>query len=66
MIDPIPHALLFVLAATAIVFAGATFTDLHDGPLLRGLAKKLAWFCGWCAVVCALMLLVEHTLAATR
>lgn len=65
MIDPLVHALFFLLAAVAIVFAGSTFSELQDAPLLRALPKKVAWFCLWCAVLALLVLVLEHTLAST-
>jgi len=65
MIDPIPHVALFLFVALAIVFAGSTFADLEDPALLRGLPKKVGWFCMWCTVLAAGILLLEHTLAST-
>jgi VIT1/CCC1 family predicted Fe2+/Mn2+ transporter len=65
MIDPLSHVALFVLAALAIVFAGATFSESEDAPLLRALPKKVGWFCLWCAVLALAILLLEHTLAST-
>ena len=65
MIDPLVHALFFLLAAVAIVFAGSTFSELQDAPLLRALPKKVGWFCLWCAVLALLVLVLEHTLAST-
>jgi hypothetical protein len=66
MIDPFLHCALFLLAALAIVFAGSTFSDLKDAPLLRALPKKVGWFCLWCAVLALAILLLEHTLASTN
>jgi len=65
MIDPFVHAALFVFAAVAIVFAGATFSDAEDAPLLRALPRKVGWFCFWCAALVLVILLLEHTLAST-
>jgi hypothetical protein len=65
MIDPFVHAALFVFAALAIVFAGSTFSDSADGPLLRALPRKVGWFCFWCAALTLAILLLEHTLAST-
>jgi hypothetical protein len=66
MIDPLLHLAFFVLAALAIVFAGSTFSELEDAPLLRALPKKVGWFCLWCAVLALLIVVLEHTLASTR
>lgn len=66
MIDPLVHIVLFLLVAVAIMFASATFSELEDGPLLRGLPKKVLWFCVWCAVLALVMVAAEHTLASTR
>ena len=65
MNDPLVHLLLFLLVAVAIVFAGATFSELEDGPLRRGLPRKVGLFCLWCGVLCAVVLVLEHTLAST-
>jgi VIT1/CCC1 family predicted Fe2+/Mn2+ transporter len=66
MIDPLIHLALFLLAALAIVFAGATFSELEDAPLLRALPRKVGWFTLWCAVLCLVLVVLEHTLASTR
>lgn len=66
MIDPLIHAALFLLAALAIVFAGSTFSHLEDAPLLRALPRKVGWFSLWCAVLCAGMIVLEHTFASTN
>ena len=65
MIDPLVHLLLFLVAALAIVFAGSTFSELADPPLLRALPRKVGWFCLWCLVLALAILLLEHTLAST-
>ena len=65
MIDPLPHFALFLFAALAIVFAGSTFSETEDAPLLRSLPKKVGWFCLWCAFLAVVILLLEHTLAST-
>lgn len=66
MIDPLVHVLLFLLAALSIVFAGSTFSELADAPLLRALPRKLGWFCLWCTVLALALIAAEHTLASTR
>ncbi len=66
MIDPIVHTLLFALAAIAIVFAGSTFSELGDEPLMRALPRKVGWFCLWCGVLALALIVAEHTLASTR
>lgn len=65
MIDPLVHILLFALAALSIVFAGSTFSELEDPPLLRALPRKLGWFCLWCCVLALALIVAEHTLAST-
>ena len=65
MIDPLPHVALFLFVALAIVFAGSTFSDMEDAALLRSLPKKVGWFCLWCAILAAVILLLGHTLAST-
>ena len=65
MIDPLIHVALFVLAALAIVFAGATFTEVEDAPLLRALPRKVGWFAIWCALLCVLIVVLEHSFAST-
>jgi hypothetical protein len=65
MIDPLVHIALFLLVALAIVFAGSTFSELEDGALRRGLPRKVGWFCLWCAVLSLVVVVLEHTLAAT-
>lgn len=65
MIDPLVHCALFALAALAIVFAGSTFSELDDTALVRTLAKKVGWFCLWCAALAVVIVALEHTLAST-
>lgn len=66
MIDPLVHFALFALVAVAIVFAGATFSEVEDAPLLKGLPRKVGWFILWCGVLAAVIVVLEHTLASTR
>ena len=66
MIDPFVHLLLFLFAALAIVFAGSTFSELADPPLLRALPRKVGWFCLWCLALTLAIVLLEHTFASTN
>jgi hypothetical protein len=64
--DPLVHTLLFVLAAFAIVFSSATFHESEDQALLRGLPKRMGWFCFWCGGIALVMIVAQHTVASVR
>jgi hypothetical protein len=57
------HLLLFTLIAAAIVTCGAFFGETDDGKALRSVPRRILWFFGGCAVLVAIVLLIEHTVA---
>ncbi|MFN0241417.1 MAG: hypothetical protein ACKVWV_00835 [Planctomycetota bacterium] len=58
------HLLLFVYIGFAIVAMGAMYADMDDRAALRSLPRRLVWFFGGCAIVAAILLALEHTVAS--
>ena len=66
MKDPAFHLFLFAIVAIAIVTSSAFYADAEDAPAFRSIARRLFWFVGGCALLAALILLAEHTVAAVH
>ncbi len=66
MNDLFMHLVLFLVASAAIVALGAFYSDPDDRRALRSLPRRLATFIVGCAVLTALILICEHTLASVR
>ena len=58
------HVLLFLIVSFAIAVLGSMFADSRDEAALRGLPRRFLVFLAGCAILTALMLLCEHTLAS--
>lgn len=57
------HLALFFLISIAIVVCGAFFSEADDRKALRLVPRRLAWFIGGCAILVAILLTIEHTVA---
>lgn len=66
MIDLTTHILLFALVSLAIVMLSSFFSEAEDGPALRTLPRRFAYFFVGVGVLTGLMLLAEHTLASVN
>ena len=64
MIDLTTHIFLFALVALAIVTLSSFFSESEDGPALRGLPRRFAYFFLGVGVLTVLMLIAEHTFAS--
>ncbi len=60
------HVLLFLLLSGAIVTMGAFYSEPDDGPALRSIPKRYAFFVVACAGVAVLMLILEYLFASVR
>lgn len=60
------HIVLFMIATLAIVGLGACHADAEDGPALRHFPRRLLMFVAGCAVLSAIMLALEHTVASVH
>lgn len=58
------HLLLFAVAATVIVIVSAAFSETDDRAALRIVPRRLLYFVAGCAVLTAVMLVLEHTVAS--
>lgn len=58
------HALLFVLTSAVVVAVSCMFSEPEDGPALRAFPRRLVKFLVGSAVVLAVMLVLEHTVAS--
>lgn len=58
------HIVLFILSGIAIVAVSAMFSEPDDQRALRVLPRRLLVFFIGCLIVTAVMLVLEHTLAA--
>ncbi len=63
MNDIVVHLLLFTLIAAAIVTCGAYYGEPDDAKALRSVPRRLLWFFGGCAILVAIVLVIEHTVA---
>lgn len=54
------HVVFFLVLAAAIVVMSAFFSEPEDGPALRSLPKRYGVFVGACALVAAVMLVLER------
>jgi hypothetical protein len=61
--DIVVHLLLFTLIAAAIVTCGAYYGEPDDAKALRSVPRRLLWFFGGCAILVAIVLVIEHTVA---
>ncbi|MCB9916236.1 MAG: hypothetical protein H6828_13995 [Planctomycetes bacterium] len=57
------HVVLFLVISAAIVLMSAFFSETGDRAALRSFPKRLVYFLGGCALLTALMLAAEATLA---
>jgi hypothetical protein len=60
------HLVLFLFLGIAIVTLSAFFVEAEDRAALRSLPRRLLVFFVGCAVLAALMLLAEHTVASVH
>ncbi len=60
------HILLFMVAALAIVGLGTCYGDAEDGPALRSFPRRLLMFLGGCALLAAIMIVLEQTIASVH
>lgn len=58
------HLALFLLLSAGIVLMSSFFAEPEDGTALRGFPRRYLYFLGGCAVLTALMLAAEATLAS--
>lgn len=58
------HVALFLVVAIAIVAMGAFYSEADDRRALRSVPRRLLVFLFGCAVLVAIMLLLEHTVAS--
>lgn len=58
------HLALFLFMSVAIVAFGVMFSEPDDAAALRSFPKRWMWFVAGCALLVAVMLVVEHTLAS--
>jgi hypothetical protein len=54
------HVLFFLVLAAAIVVMGAFYSETEDGKALRSLPRRYGVFVGACALVAAVMLVLER------
>ena len=54
------HVVFFVLLSVAIVVMGAFYSERDDRRAFALIPRRLAVFVGSCALVAAVMLLLEH------
>jgi hypothetical protein len=57
------HLLLFAIVGAAIVACSLVFSEPEDAKALKSLPKRLLWFFGGCAILAAILLVLEHTFA---
>ena len=57
------HRLLFAIIGVAIVALGSFFGDTSDAAALRSMPRRLLVFFAGCALVAAILLVLEHTVA---
>jgi len=57
------HLLLFTVSGAVIVAVSALFSEPSDARALRLIPRRLLWFFIGCAIVAAVMLVLEHTFA---
>lgn len=57
------HLGLFLFVGLAIVVAGAFYSEADDAAAFKLLPRRLAWFIGGCAILAAVLLALEHTVA---
>ncbi|MSR63660.1 MAG: hypothetical protein EXS08_14610 [Planctomycetes bacterium] len=57
------HLAFFLLLSFAIVVMSAFYSEVEDGPALRSVPRRYGVFVGACAVVAAVMLVLEHLFA---
>ena len=58
------HLGLFALIAVAIVALGAMYAEPSDEALLRSFPRRFLYFVGGCALLTAIVLVLEHTVAS--
>lgn len=66
MKDPVVHILLFVAIVVPIVVLSGMYAERDDAPMMKALPKRLLLFFGGIALLAALMLIAEHTLASSN
>ena len=58
------HIALFAAISLVIVALGAFYSESTDAGALKSIPRRFAAFLLGCAVLAAIMLLLEHTLAS--
>lgn len=58
------HLVLFAIVSFVIVTIGAFYAERDDAAAFRSLPRRYAMFVLGCAVLTAVMLVCEHTLAS--
>ena len=64
MIDIGTHLVLFAIVSFVIVTIGAFYSERDDAAAFKSLPRRYTMFVIGCAVLTAVMLLCEHTLAS--
>lgn len=62
----VTHIALFLVLSFVIVVMSAFYSEAEDGPALRSVAKRYRVFIAACAVVAAVMLVLEQLFASVR
>lgn len=57
------HLALFLVVGIAVVVCGACYSETDDKAALKQVPRRLAWFVGGCAILAAVVLVIEHTVA---
>jgi hypothetical protein len=60
------HVGLFLALSLAIVLMGSFYSEPEDAPALRSVPRRYLVFVGACAVVAAVMLVLEYLFASVR
>lgn len=60
------HLGFFLLLSLAIVVMSAFYSEAEDGPALRSVPKRYGVFVAACAIVAAVMLVLEQLFVSVR
>ena len=60
------HVVLFLVLSLAIVVLSAFYSEAEDGPALRSIPRRYVVFVAACAVVAAVMLVLERLFVSVR
>ena len=58
------HLILFAFAGSVIVLISSFFGEPDDRKAVRALPKRILVFFGGCALIAAIILVLEHTVAS--